>query len=289
MISLALISRFDRKSQPIRLAGMAGPRRNALRYLMTNLLLKKGNLKFAKGHLTDALVFYRRALSVARRAENPRGVAAASGNMGNVYASMGKTEDALRCYRILLTAHKDLGNTRAIGITLVNMGNLHADRGDIRKARAHYLEAHDLLAELGDAESLAALHQNVGLIDRDEGDLDSAVRRFSEAARYAKRAGDDYRLAGIFSSIAKTRLLADDLTAAEDACLTSLAICERIGHELGRATALYHLAEVYERTGEKSRAVKTLTEVVRLDRRFGLPKLEENSRRLKALKSGPSA
>lgn len=71
---------------------------------------------------------------------------------------------------------------------------------------------------------------------------------------------------------------------AKDAGLTALAISDRIRHEFGRATAMVHLAEAYERSGDMPRAVACLSEVVRIDRLHGLPKLAENTRQLAGMK-----
>ncbi len=49
------------------------------------------------------------------------------------------------------------------------------------------------------------------------------------------------------------------------------------------------LADCYEAMGRLEQAVQLLERVVEMDRKFGLPKLEENTKRLAALRARLSA
>jgi hypothetical protein len=49
---------------------------------------------------------------------------------------------------------------------------------------------------------------------------------------------------------------------------------------MGCAAALYHQASLYEKTGDLASAADCLARVVAIDEKYGLPKLEENRRRL---------
>jgi hypothetical protein len=65
--------------------------------------------------------------------------------------------------------------------------------------------------------------------------------------------------------------------------VTALAMAERSGDELAAATARYHLAGICEARGDRPAAVSHLRVVVDIDRRYNLPKYEENRARLAAL------
>ena len=65
---------------------------------------------------------------------------------------------------------------------------------------------------------------------------------------------------------------------------TSLAIAERLRDDLRVGGACYVLAACHEAQDRDEEAVKFLRRVVRVDRTYGLPKLDENTRRLNALR-----
>ncbi len=197
---------------------------------------------------------------------------------------MGKLEEATQCYQEVLNIYKKLKDDWGIGRTLVNMGNLHTDSGKKERGEAYYLEGKDILEHLGDSQALSTLYQNLGLINRDQGKYEKALSLFEIGIQHSKRASDIIRESSIQASIGKTYLLMNDPEKSLEACQNALTLANQIGHEMGRATALYHMASAYETLGNKTKAIDVLTKVVRIDEQYNLPKLEENRERLKRLK-----
>jgi len=73
----------------------------------------------------------------------------------------------------------------------------------------------------------------------------------------------------------------DDAAAC---AMTSLGISRRLGDELRAAGAYYLLAGIREEEGKVTEAAELLERVVAIDRKYHLPKLEENTRRLETLR-----
>ena len=68
-------------------------------------------------------------------------------------------------------------------------------------------------------------------------------------------------------------------------CQTSQSIAERSRDELRTGGARYVLAQCYEEMGRLQEAIDLLEQVVAMDRKYHLPKLEENTQRLKNLRA----
>ena len=66
---------------------------------------------------------------------------------------------------------------------------------------------------------------------------------------------------------------------------TSLAIAERLRDELRMGGAWYTMADCHKAKGCEEQEAQFLHRVVRVDRKYGLPKLEENTKRLEALRT----
>jgi hypothetical protein len=65
---------------------------------------------------------------------------------------------------------------------------------------------------------------------------------------------------------------------------TSQSIAERSRDELRVGGARYLLADCYEAMGRLDEAARLLERVVEMDRKYQLPKLEENRKRLSSLR-----
>jgi hypothetical protein len=68
-------------------------------------------------------------------------------------------------------------------------------------------------------------------------------------------------------------------------CQTSQSIAERSCDELRTGGARYVLVQCYEATGKLREAADLLELVVHMDRKYQLPKLEENIQRLAGLRA----
>lgn len=68
-------------------------------------------------------------------------------------------------------------------------------------------------------------------------------------------------------------------------CQTSQSIAERNRDELRAGGARYVLAQCYEDLGQLHIAAELLEQVVRMDRKYQLPKLAENVNRLECLRA----
>ena len=67
-------------------------------------------------------------------------------------------------------------------------------------------------------------------------------------------------------------------------CQTSQSIAERLRDELRTGGARYVLVQCYEELGQLQEAADLLDQVVSMDRKYRLPKLEENTQRLNMLR-----
>jgi tetratricopeptide (TPR) repeat protein len=68
-------------------------------------------------------------------------------------------------------------------------------------------------------------------------------------------------------------------------CQTSQSIAERTRDELRAGGARYVLAQCHEEVGRLQEAADLLEQVVAMDRKYQLPKLEENMKRLGSLRA----
>ena len=252
--------------------------------LTSDRLNQIGNDYFNRGRYTDAFDWYQRAFQCDRKTGDQRAFLATLGNLGNICAVSGRADQSTSFYQEVLELQKRLGDERGIGITLVNLGNLRADAGEWNRARAYYLEGQDILERLGDEAALAVLHSDLGLVGRETGDIEEAMRQYERALALMQRLGHHAGVADVYRMIGKTHVVRQRLEEGAACALSSLEISRRLRDELRTAGALYLLACIREEQGYVAEAIELFEQVVALDRKYQLPKLQENVKRLSILR-----
>lgn len=247
-------------------------------------LNRQGNEHFGRGHYTEAYTCYAKALECDRLTGDQRALAATLGNLGNICAVSGRREAAHTYYQEVLELQKIFGDEKGIGTTLANLGNLRADAGEWDRARAYYLEALDLMTKTGDEAAKAVLFSDLGLIARETMQFNNAIDYYEKSLVLMRRLGNDGGVADAWRMMARTFLMQRRFDDAVACCQTSQSVAERSRDELRAGGARYVLADCYEAMGRLEEAAQLLERVVDMDRRYQLPKLEENTKRLQGLR-----
>jgi tetratricopeptide (TPR) repeat protein len=229
-------------------------------------LNRQGNEHFSRGHYTEACECYAKALECDRKTGDQRALVATLGNLANICAVSGRRESAQQYYEEVLELQKLLGDERGIGTTLANLGNLRADGAEYERARAYYLEALDILKRTHDETALSVLFSDLGFVARETGQYGEAMKYYEQSLALMKRLGNEGGMADAWRMMART-------------------IAERLRDELRVGGARYVMAGCCEQLGQLREAADLLELVVEMDRKYNLPKLQENIGRLEALKA----
>jgi tetratricopeptide (TPR) repeat protein len=243
-----------------------------------------GNEHFSRGDYTSAYECYAKALECDRKTGDQRALVATLGNLANICAVSGRREAAQQYYDEVLELQKTLGDERGIGTTLANLGNLRADAAEWDRARAYYLEALDILNRTKDEAAKAVLLSDLGLVARETGQCAEALQYYEKSLTLMKRLGNEGGMADTWRMMARTYLMQQRYEDAVACCRTSQAIAERLRDELRAGGARYVLVGCFEQTGRLREAADLLEQVIAMDRKYNLPKLQENITRLEALK-----
>jgi len=180
---------------------------------------------------------------------------------------------------------KILGDEKGIGTTLGNLGNLRADAGEWDRARAYYLEALDLMTKTHDEAGKAVLFSDLGLVARETKQFDEALKYYEQSLVLMRRLGNQGGVADAWRMMGRTFLMQQRYEDAIACCQTSQSIAERTRDELRVGGARYVLAQCHEEMGRLREAADLLEQVVAMDRKYQLPKLEENTKRLEDLRA----
>ena len=135
-----------------------------------------------------------------------------------------------------------------------------------------------------DEPAKAVLFSDLGLVAREQGRFDQAIEYYEQSLVLMRRLGNDGGVADAWRMMARTFLLQRRFDDAIACGQTSQSVAERSRDELRVGGARYLLADCYEAMGRFQDAAQLLERVVEMDRKYRLPKLEENTKRLQALR-----
>ncbi len=256
-----------------------------LRNGISEELNRQGNEHFSRGLYTDAYDCYAKAMECDLLTGDQRALVATLGNLGNICAVSGRRELAQTHYQEVLEMQKIIGDEKGIGTTLANLGNLRTDAGEWDRGRAYYLEALDLMTKTHDEEAKSVLFSDLGLVARETGQFDEAIQYYERSLVLMRRLGNHGGVADAWRMIGRTFLMQKRYDDAIACCQTSQSIAERSRDELRAGGARYVLVQCYEDTGRLRDAAALLEQVVHMDRKYQLPKLNENTQRLRALRA----
>jgi predicted negative regulator of RcsB-dependent stress response len=124
-----------------------------------------------------------------------------------------------------------MGAPRAIALCQRFNGALEFQVGHWSKAKEALYESIELFQQIGAADGEALSHQRMGILLTAQGHLDEGLAALEDGIMAAKQAKLRAHLQGrLYAAMARNRLLAGDLPAADDALSLGLALTESHGH-----------------------------------------------------------
>jgi tetratricopeptide (TPR) repeat protein len=136
-----------------------------------------------------------------------------------------------------------------------------------------------------DEAGKAVLFSDLGLVARETKQFDEALQYYEQSLVLMRRLGNQGGVADAWRMMGRTFLMQQRYDDAIACCQTSQSIAERTRDELRAGGARYVLAQCHEDMGRLQEAADLLEQVVAMDRKYQLPKLEENTRRLEGLRA----
>lgn len=252
---------------------------------MTSNASQRAQIHLHRGNLIQARHWWEEAVQEARNDETGQSLTAALGNLGNVCAQLGEYAEAEAHYHEVLTLQRHEHNPSIVGETLVNLGNLKADAGEFETAKAYYLEAIDVLHPLERHRALGILYNNLALMELATQRPDAAVTRFQQALERHRVVGDELGLANTFSQFGKALLSQGDLQQAERCLNNASEHFIKLGQEPSEAAVLRLLADIYETRRDHVSALRCLERAVHVDRRYQLPEIDNDQKRLTLIRA----
>jgi len=169
--------------------------------ILAAALMFRGEQRYYRGELGDALEELNEAYALYSRLRNEGRLRYALNAIANLYADerVAQYDRALEYYRQLLASHQAAGSRDGVATAYFNLGSTLERKGDPAAALGYYRRALEIERALGDAGDVAECQRAIGVVLGKLGRAGEALRWLDQALAYYGRTGQA-------ESIARTRL-----------------------------------------------------------------------------------
>jgi tetratricopeptide (TPR) repeat protein len=187
-----------------------------------------GNIYCKQGNYPQALEYYFKALSTAQEIGNKKSMASHLSNIGIVYEEQGNYPQALEYNFKSLGIAREVGDKYIISHSLDNLGVIYDKQGDYSKALEYEFKALAIAMEIGKKDNLI----DIGATYGDQGNYPKALEYYSKALSGAREGGDKDGIANLYSSIGGIYTKQKNYVKAKNFLDSALIISKNLGDKI---------------------------------------------------------
>ncbi len=224
---------------------------------------------FSNGEYDRAGEYHERALAIARRIGNKKGMSAALNSLGNVCCTRSEFDKALEYYDRSLSIDEEMGDRQGVGNTLINMGIANGGKSEFETSIDCLERGMEAMVKTGDQKGIAVCLTNRGNILWNMGKLNEALNSYERAVERFEKIGDQQYKASAFRGMGRVYTTTGDYERAIEQQQKSLGICTRIHDQLGAVVALERMADAYREMSQYDNATESLEKALEIDETVG--------------------
>ncbi|MFT5913691.1 MAG: signal transduction histidine kinase [Bacteroidia bacterium] len=211
-----------------------------------------------------AIQLFQQALEITKAMGNRNNEARTIGNIGMIYLEQENLSKALDAYQEALTILEELKDQAGISIFLANAANVYVKYGMHQKALNYYTRALEIQKELNDKKVTAACLNDIGFVYFEMKDFKKSEKYFLEALALEKEIENEIGESPSLNGLARIELQKKNYAKALKYANQSYEISTRYGLISEQTKAYELLSEIYEYTGNQSKALTYFKQYITL-------------------------
>jgi tetratricopeptide (TPR) repeat protein len=207
-----------------------------------------GNLGSAyrdSGKISDALLCYNQAVTLARESNSRQAEGLWLGGLGTCYGELGETHKAIEYLEQALIIARESESKQHQAVALTNLANLYAEVGKVHKSIEYYEKSMEIGGEIDDRHGEEVDLSNLGNRYFELGDLSKAIEYYEKAMKIALELGDRKGMSIDFENMGHASLNLEDYQGAIANYQQAIQIVDEISFPTVQANARAGLAHVY--------------------------------------------
>ncbi|OQX84865.1 MAG: hypothetical protein B6D63_03640 [Candidatus Latescibacteria bacterium 4484_7] len=194
-----------------------------------------GALNWNTSKYDDAVLCYKKCLSLRETAGDEIGVASSYNNLGLVYRSMGETTEALEYFKMSMEIKQKFKNLPGLAAAHLNIALAYLDMEVFKEAEEHCRTACDMAAEIGNQQLLAECYGTMGEIFFARGRYSKARQYYFKDLRICHKTKSMREQAIVFRRLGELSLIEGKITEAVELLNQAKALNKKIGSRLEAA------------------------------------------------------
>ena len=223
------------------------------------------------GDAEQAIVSYRRAVSLYRDGGQPWQLAAALNMLGEALSRQQRTAEALICHRQALRAGAAAGDRREQALSLSHIGVAYYFQGDYDTALAHWERAASTFEQLHDLRGLGRTLNNLAYVHNLLGRYEEGLPHAERAVRLLRQIGDRRNEAAVADTCGNIHVALGAYERARDYFRQALRYAREMELPVDEALFLTNLSLLDVATGRYDAAGEQLRRALALIQEGGHP------------------
>ncbi len=269
LINLGLF--YQSKGQQVKSIGNYQKALSILNQVDSNNRINQGNffnnigtINYNLGEYSEALVFYKSALTVFEKVSNRAGIGTSYNNIGLLYIDLGEYSKALKFLEQALEIRKEVGDRAGEGITLINIGLIHDLQNNYSEALNYYQQALTIRQKTGDRIGEAIALNNIGLNFNQNRQFYKAQDSLEKALIIFRELGNRAGEANTLDSLGTTYKSQKDYASALKAYQSALAISREVEIRPLERVILRHIGYLWEIQEQHELAITFLKQSINI-------------------------
>jgi tetratricopeptide (TPR) repeat protein len=210
----------------------------------------------ARSYYKDSESCAMKALELAEKIGDVKGIAISSRCIGNVHYRLGACEKALKYYTRNLEIQESFGDQREIASALSSIGNVYSSIGEYEKALEYHVRSCGASESIGDLVRAALSENNMGGVYGHIGEIDKALNSFMRCLEISETIGDQSNIAMALGNIGVVQTQIGTSEKALEYYTRSMEIFESIGSRSDTARMLNNIGTMHQELGANEKALE---------------------------------
>jgi class 3 adenylate cyclase/Tfp pilus assembly protein PilF len=235
------------------------------------VLVRRSEVLTKVGDYNSALSAQLDALALRERLQDMEGLAEVNNHIGSIYQYQKNYDKAEEYYGRSLGIYSELGLEREMGKAYNNFGALYEDTHQPERAIQLHRRSLNIWEHLADSGWMAVSFMHLGICFEQMDQRDSARHYLFKSAEILKDRSNTYLLSMLYHGLGMNYLITGNTAQALQWCTKAKAVADKMNVALLQQKACDCLSQVYDRMGDKGRALAYYKQFIVLrDSLFGL-------------------
>ena len=203
-----------------------------------------GGALWMRGELEEAAAQLSKALAIATREDDQELISKCLSHLGDVALEQGQDEQAIQHFRDAQIALDEKERPGAVSVLEEKIGEAHRTKGDYKAAQEYLNRACQLAESAQQPQRVSSLRNKIAAVTCDMGKVQEGMALFQQALSDDRARGDKTSIARSLTNISKVYGILQEWDNAKVYQEEALQLLKEIGHRLGEATVLSHMARL---------------------------------------------